>query len=75
MDQLGRVIRLNGSKDNIQSSQMINDYDETKNNFDSIYAVEEGSDLDDTSESENTNDNESLDVTMRVNPRPDIETS
>lgn len=73
MDQIGRVIKLNGTKDNIQLSQMISDYNETKNNFDSIYAVEEGSDLEDTSESENTDDNESVDMIVPVNPRPDIE--
>ena len=68
MEQIGKVIRLSGLN---KSSYRATEYIE---NVESMYAVEEGSDLEDTSESENNDDLKSETMMIPVNPNPtDIE--
>ena len=72
MDQIGKVIRLSGlNKSSYRAAAGTNEYIE---NVESMYAVEEGSDLEDTSESENNDDLKSETMMIPVNPTPpDIE--
>lgn len=69
MEQIGKVIRLSGlNKSSYRAAA------ENNENVESMYAVEEGSDLDDTSESENNDDLKSETMMIPVNPNPpDIE--
>ena len=68
MEQIGKVIRLSGLN---KTSYRATEYIE---NVESMYAVEEGSDLEDTSESENNDDLKSETMMIPVNPNPpDIE--
>ena len=72
MDQNGKVIRLSGlNKSSYRAAACAAEYIE---NVEPMYAVEEGSDLEDTSESENNDDLKSETMMIPVNPTPpDIE--
>jgi hypothetical protein len=72
MEHIGKVIRLSGlNKSSYRASAGATEYSE---NVESMYAVEEGSDLDDTSESDNNDDLKSETMMIPVNPNPhDIE--
>jgi hypothetical protein len=68
MEHIGKVIRLSGLN---KLSYRATEYNE---NVESMYAVEEGSDLDDTSESDNNDDVKSEITMIPVNTNPhDIE--
>jgi hypothetical protein len=81
MNQLGKVIRLNGRKDNLA----LIEYNQTQNEADLEYVIDEGSDLEDTTESEteknskhdasdsDDDDASSNNINIPVNQTPDIE--
>ncbi len=77
MNQLGKVIRLHGRKDNLG----VIDYTPNQNEADLEYVIGEGSDLEDTSESEieskpdesGDDDASSKNIIIPMNQTPDIE--
>jgi len=75
ISRIGNVIKLTGNafkRDNFEydHENIVNDED---NIFKTLYEIEEGSDLDDTSDSEQANDDESDKILIPFNELPDIE--
>lgn len=64
METFGKVIRLNGMS---KSSNAIDHMDTTISNFESIYSVDDGSDLDDTNESDSEIDSDEENIVLPVN--------